>query len=161
MIPSVYQSPERFDTRTNYLVPVGTSTAFFGKQGSIPRRWEDGVNNTVILVEANDELATEWTRPSDLHVDVKKPRAGLGGLRQDGFFVLWGGGRLRRIDAHERVNNLKANVYGRRRRIAGVPIHQPSCRGNGVDEFHGGKNPHRQPTPTHRPDQIKLNLPPR
>ena len=108
MIPSVYQSPERFDTRTNYLVPVGTSTAFFGKQGKIPRRWEDGVHNTVVLVEANDELATEWTRPSDLDVDVRNPSAGLGGLRQDGLFVLWGGGRLSRIEANESPKNLKA-----------------------------------------------------
>ena len=46
MIPAVYQSPERYDEYTNYVVPYGSSTGFYGKKGKSVRRWEDGRENT-------------------------------------------------------------------------------------------------------------------
>ena len=96
-IPAVYQSPERCDTRTNYVLPCGSTTAFHGSQTKPPRRWEDGANNSVILVEVDDALAVLWTQPRDLEFQTATPRAGLGKLRGDGFFAVFGGGRLARI----------------------------------------------------------------
>jgi hypothetical protein len=96
-IPAVYQSPERFDEKTNYLVPVGGSTAFPGRRGVTPRQFEDGVTNTVILLEVDDSLATPWTKPVDYEHRPVDPFAGLGALREDGFFVVWGGGLVARI----------------------------------------------------------------
>ena len=93
-IPSIYQSPDRFDMLTNYLVPTASSTAFFGYRGKSTRRWEDGAENTIILVEADDAHAVPWTQPVDLDFDAMKPLVGLSGLRSDGTFVAWGGATI-------------------------------------------------------------------
>ncbi len=107
-IPSVYQSPERFDTRTNYLLPVGSSTAFAGRTTIPPRRWEDGVENTAILLEVDDDRAVEWTQPLDYKVDARQPTAGLGRLRGDGFFTMWGGGMLSMVPASVNAKDARA-----------------------------------------------------
>lgn len=98
-IPEVYQSPERFDVKTNYLVPRGSPTVFRGNRPVTTRRIDDGVSNTVILLEVDDELAVPWTSPQDYPVQIQTPTAGLGSLRQDGFFVVFGGGRVRHVSA--------------------------------------------------------------
>lgn len=88
-IPSVYQSPERLDQRTNLLVPVGTSSAFYGNQGRSPRRWEDGLSNIILLLEVDNEQAVPWTAPQDWNYEPTQPLRGLGNLRGDGFFAAW------------------------------------------------------------------------
>ena len=98
-IPSVYQSPERFDTYTNYLVPTGGSAAFGGPKPKPIRRWEDGLANTIILVEVNGQGGAEdksvlWTQPVDMKFHPMKARESVGKLRSDGFFAVWGGGEL-------------------------------------------------------------------
>jgi len=60
MIPSVFQSPDRFDTSTNYLVPVGNTCAFSGTRGNHPRRWEDGIPREAA---AEKTLPTNHQRP--------------------------------------------------------------------------------------------------
>ena len=94
LIPAVYQSPERFDVYTNYLVPTGGSAAFDGAQPKPIRRWEDGLENSIILVEADDDQSVIWTQPIDWEFDPREARKGLGNLRKDGFFAVWGGGQL-------------------------------------------------------------------
>lgn len=108
LIPSVFQSPDRFDTSTNYLVPVGNTCAFSGTRGNHPRRWEDGIANIAILFEVDDAFSVPWSAPNDLEVDLRQPKQGLGGLRSDGFFVGWGGGRVGRIDAAISPRDAKA-----------------------------------------------------
>lgn len=93
-IPSVYQSPERFDFYTNFVVPSSGSTAFNGGKVPAIRRWEDGLENSIVLVEVNDDKSVIWTQPTDLDFDPQRPREGLGALREDGFFAVWGGGEL-------------------------------------------------------------------
>ena len=107
-IPSVYQSPERCDKRTNYLLPCASTTAFHGPQVKPSRRWEDGATSTVILVEADDALAVLWTEPRDLDFQSATPRAGLSKLRGDGFFAVFGGGRLSRIPPEVDDRTLRA-----------------------------------------------------
>ena len=107
-IPSVYQSPERFDTRTNYLLPVGSSTAFASRTTIPPRRWEDGVENTAILVEVDDNLSVEWTQPMDYKIKPNEPTAGLGQLRGDGFFTIWGGGELSMVPSNVGAKDARA-----------------------------------------------------
>lgn len=96
-IPPVYQSPERADEKTNYLVPVGSTTVFRRPRSVHPRRIEDGVANTAILLEVDDSLAVPWTSPREYEVDGKQPTRGLGQLRGDGFFVVFGGAVVRQI----------------------------------------------------------------
>lgn len=93
-IPSVYQSPERFDFYTNYLAASGSAAAFNGHKPKPIRRWEDGLENAILLVEVNDDKSVIWTQPEDLKFDPLNPATGLGGLRADGFFAVWGGGDL-------------------------------------------------------------------
>lgn len=93
-IPSVYQSPERFDVFTNYVVAAATGTGFFGHKPKGIRRWEDGLENTIIVAEVDDDHSVVWTQPEDLKFDALNPRKGLGTLRNDGFFAMWGGGAI-------------------------------------------------------------------
>ncbi len=107
-IPSVYQSPERFDTNTNYLLPVGTTASFSDARANPTRRWEDGVANIAILVEADNDTAVPWTAPRDWPFDARAPGQSLGGLREDGFFVGLGGGTLALVPADTGATDLRA-----------------------------------------------------
>jgi len=107
-IPAEYQSPERFDTKTNYLVPEGAATPFHGKFG-IPRiRVEDGLANTVAVVESDEDTAVSWTRPKDLKYTLEAVRDHLGHLRQDGFFATWCDGTVSRVTKDANGRDLKA-----------------------------------------------------
>ena len=107
-IPSVYQSPERYDTRTNYVFPVGSSCAFFGNRAKVPRRWEDGMTNVAVLLEIDDASAVAWSAPEDHEVDLRTPKLGLGNLREDGFFMAWGGGQVARVGPTTSGADIKA-----------------------------------------------------
>jgi hypothetical protein len=98
-IPPEYQSPERFDDRTNYLVPAGSGTAFpgpqgFGQHGLMLSSIEDGPANTVILVEADDSAAVPWTQPLDHELDMGGPGTHVGSLRDGVFYLIWGDGTV-------------------------------------------------------------------
>lgn len=82
-IPPEFQSPERGDTKTNYLVPLSFDAAFGGGRRMNRATFEDGLDYTLILVEADDSQAVEWTRPEDLVVQVsagESLRSKLGSL---------------------------------------------------------------------------------
>ena len=93
-IPAEYQSPDRFDTSTNYLIPVGNMTAFSGGQGRTPAHFTGGAENVVMLVEADDSHAAPWTAPQDLHYEAAAPRAGLGSRRAEGTLVALASGTV-------------------------------------------------------------------
>ncbi len=107
-IPSVYQSPERLDERTNLLVPIGNSAAFHGVQGRAPRRWEDGLSNILLLLEVDNELAVPWTAPQDWTVEPTQPLRGLGTLRGDGFFAAWADSQIAMIPTNLPVESARA-----------------------------------------------------
>ena len=75
-------------------MPASTGTAFYGHKAKGIRRWEDGLENTIIIVEVDDDRSVLWTRPADLDFNPLKPREGLGNLRADGFFAIWGGQQI-------------------------------------------------------------------
>ena len=90
-IPDCYVSPERFDTNTNYLGVAGSSYIF---QDQVLRlsRIEDGPENTLAVLEVNDELAVPWTSPMDYAPEPEKTAAGIGQLRPDGTYGVWANG---------------------------------------------------------------------
>jgi hypothetical protein len=101
-MPAVFAGPaggKRKDGHTAYLAPVGPRTVFpangekVGMAG-IP----DGTSNTVLLVEAADDRAVEWTRPDDHPVDPKEPVKGLAAGRP-GFHVAMADGSVRYVPA--------------------------------------------------------------
>jgi hypothetical protein len=86
LMPAVYQNPRRpCDYRTTYMVPVGAATMFDGAAGVAQDAIRDGLGNTLMLVEADDDHAVYWTQPSDLQFDARNPWHGLGKLREAGF----------------------------------------------------------------------------
>lgn len=107
-IPPVYQSPERFDEKTNYLVPVASFALFGHQRPTAIRRVQDGVENTVALLEVDDAAAVPWTQPADLEVDIARLDTQVGTLRGDGFFVVWGNGAITRVAPERTPADLKA-----------------------------------------------------
>ncbi|MCG8652049.1 MAG: DUF1559 domain-containing protein [Pirellulales bacterium] len=92
-IPPEYVSPERFDTNTNYLLPSNRKFMFGENKSRGAHRIEDGVENTIMLLEVNDEMAVPWTKPADFtRGGLSSIREGLGGLRGDGTFAVWANG---------------------------------------------------------------------
>jgi hypothetical protein len=96
LMPAVYQNPRRpSDYRTTYMVPVGSATMFDGPEGLSQDAIRDGLGNTLMLVEADDDHAAFWTQPSDLRFDARNPWQGLGRLREAGFLGARADGTVR------------------------------------------------------------------
>lgn len=93
-IPPEFQSPERFDTSTNYVGLAGTGMVF-GRAGAMtPAAVKDGLENTVFLVEADNRFASPWTRPREYMPDMEDPAGTIGGPRAEGVFALLANGRV-------------------------------------------------------------------
>ena len=92
-IPDCYVSPERFDTKTNLQTPADRRFIFGLDRSRRVHAVEDGLENTIMLIEVSDSLADEWTRPTDFAPkDIGKIREEIGGLRKDGTFAAWANG---------------------------------------------------------------------
>jgi hypothetical protein len=73
--------------KTNYLAPVGDGMVFDGTSvGAGFADIKDGMSNTIMILEVDDESAVEWTKPDDWELDPKDPLKGLGGMRA-GVFI--------------------------------------------------------------------------
>jgi hypothetical protein len=90
--------------KTNYLGIRGEDMALIAPKqaermprGSSFRDFTDGLSNTLMIVEASDESAVEWTRPVDFEPDATQPTKGLVGLRPGGFQALFADGSVRFI----------------------------------------------------------------
>src|SRR5262249_21897500 len=96
--------------RTNYLAPVSKTTAFTGEaKGLRVADFTDGLSNTILVVEANDNQAVIWTKPDDLPYDPKAPVKGLGGHYEGGFLAAFADGSvhfLRETIAKNRLHGL-------------------------------------------------------
>lgn len=92
LIPDCYVSPERFDSSTNYLGISGRTYLFNGDPISL-RKIEDGLENTLAVVEVDDRCAVPWTSPTDYAPQHGNLRVGLGNLRPEGIYALWANGR--------------------------------------------------------------------
>ncbi|MAT14668.1 MAG: hypothetical protein CMJ46_05285 [Planctomyces sp.] len=74
---------------TKLVAPVGKNTLFSsdGKEIELASV-TDGLSNTIMLLESDDEHAVVWTKPEDLNVDLEKPRSGLQSRPPGGSLVL-------------------------------------------------------------------------
>ena len=92
-IPRVFQSPERFDAKTNYVaLSLSGVTVYQGPRQLDKSDVEDGVHNTLALVEADDQQAVPWTQPTEFPLVMAAPLKSLGNLRESGLFVVWSDG---------------------------------------------------------------------
>ncbi|QDV47248.1 hypothetical protein Enr13x_71570 [Stieleria neptunia] len=92
-IPDEYVSPERFDEKTNFVLPA-SPPFIFGENRSISQSMiDDGPENTIMLLEINDAHAVNWTEPKDfLPKSTMQMSPYVGKLRVDGTFALWANG---------------------------------------------------------------------
>ena len=94
-MPQEFQSSGVGQFKTTYLVPRAAASAFSRPRVTGDNLIEDGVANTVVIVDASPEHATEWTRPIDLHLKARLYRKTL--ASQGNFNVVWGNGRVSKI----------------------------------------------------------------
>ena len=106
-IPPIYQSPERGDERTNFLLSVGRETAYIDYSGPIDSAFEDGYENTIVLMEADDARAVPWTKPDDWTFVPGQPKDGLFALREDGFFAVMGNAAVRHVPHPSPMHSLR------------------------------------------------------
>jgi hypothetical protein len=96
-MPAVFRSPAQKKGEagtTTYLAPVGEATAFPGVKALRVADFTDGLSNTILLVDADDDHAVVWTRAEDLKYDPQKPLRGLGGHHPGGFLALFADGTV-------------------------------------------------------------------
>jgi len=75
--------------KTTYLTVRGKDTIFpAGEKGIDIAAIRDGTSNTILVVEAGDQSAVEWTKPDDFTPDEKNPTKGLLGHHPGGFNVV-------------------------------------------------------------------------
>jgi beta-lactamase regulating signal transducer with metallopeptidase domain len=98
-MPKVFQNP-RIDKpgMTNYLAVSGQECMFDGSENGVRiAQVSDGTSKTISIVEANADLAVEWTKPQDWEFDRANPTSGLGGLWSDRWLATWVDGSTRAV----------------------------------------------------------------
>lgn len=99
-MPAVYRCPTQKPgsaSKTTYLAPVGKETVFppNSKDGARIASISDGTSNTIMIVEADEDHAVEWTKPDDWLVDLAKPLAGLSRRHVQSIQVVMADGSVR------------------------------------------------------------------
>ncbi|MEZ6098557.1 MAG: DUF1559 domain-containing protein [Pirellulaceae bacterium] len=97
-IPEVYQSRGAVGM-TCIQGAFGTMTAFTGDRAVIPKRVEDGLSDTIVVLEVDADRAVPWTKPADCDA-TSLEGGGYGSLHNGEFFVIWADGIVGRIDAN-------------------------------------------------------------
>jgi Protein of unknown function (DUF1559) len=137
-MPAVYRPADAklaAQGKTRFVAPLGDRliTTKNGKPTRI-RDITDGVSNTILLVEADDQHAVVWTRPDDLEVDLAKPLVGLAIHPPGGFLVLMADGSVQFLRAGIKPTTLAA-LFTRAEGYAAVdphdqfPVPNPRPRG--------------------------------
>ena len=109
-MPAVYARPGNDPTTglTPYLAPVGEGTLWNGEKGAKFRDVRDGLSNTIMVVEAEDEAAVPWTKPADWEIDANDLLKGVRNSRPGGFQALFCDGSSRFIANMIDLETLKA-----------------------------------------------------
>ncbi|MFI4874607.1 MAG: DUF1559 domain-containing protein, partial [Blastopirellula sp. JB062] len=97
-IPPVYQSPERKDEATNFLMAFGpTCAARASSPTSLESVGRRSLSTIPLIVEADDPMSVSWVKPFDLEFNPAAPREGMGQLREGAIFVVTADGKTHKI----------------------------------------------------------------
>ena len=98
-MPKMYLSSGNYDVntafKTTFLAPVAKETIFSPAGGVTKNSVSDGLSNTILIADVDDDFATEWTRPVDLNVNPQNPALGLTNSNPAGFMALFGDGSVK------------------------------------------------------------------
>lgn len=115
-MPRVFRNPSSAAAphTTTYLGPVGPGLFFDGVKSRRVADIADGMSNTVMLVEANDDQAVIWTKPVDWQVQADNPMAGVGRAHPGGFNVLFCDGHIQFVatDTNPQTWNALLSING-------------------------------------------------
>ena len=95
MPPAYVSNLARSNNETVFLAAAGKEMAMNGKRELQFTDVTDGMSNTIVIVEADQEAAVPWTKPADLEVDLENPLKNLGNLQPTGFNVAMMDGSVR------------------------------------------------------------------
>ncbi len=112
-MPKVYACPGESgklaaEGKTTYLVPRGPATIFPGAEGVKINDIPDGSSNTILVVDASDDLAVTWTRPDDWSTAPDFAILGLFSHHGNGTNFTMGDGSVRFLKATIAPAKLKA-----------------------------------------------------
>lgn len=109
-MPIIYAEPSlpRMDGMTVFHAATGDGMALQYDQDNRFRDIRDGTANTILVVEADASEAVEWTRPSDVDIDMTAPAAQMGHAHPGIFQVLLADGSVRAISHSIAVETLRA-----------------------------------------------------
>jgi prepilin-type processing-associated H-X9-DG protein len=103
-MPAVFACPQQGgkltdEGKTTYLTPRSKQSIFPGNVGIKLEEITDGTSNTIMIVDANDDLAVVWSKPDDWEYTEKDPRKGLIGHHPEGTNVCFADGSVRFLKA--------------------------------------------------------------
>jgi hypothetical protein len=81
--------------KTTFVVPVGETTIFGGKEGMKISKITDGTSNTIMVLECDAMHAVTWTKPDDIEIDPKDPARGLFADERKQILALFADGSVR------------------------------------------------------------------
>jgi len=110
-MPPLFRCPsgQPLPGKTTYLTVRGKDTIFPGSEKGIGlAQIRDGTSYTILVVEAGDQSAVDWTRPDDFVPDPKQPTKGLLGHHPNGFNVAFADASIHFLSAAIDPNVLRA-----------------------------------------------------
>ncbi|WP_164103284.1 DUF1559 family PulG-like putative transporter [Candidatus Laterigemmans baculatus] len=85
------------DGRANFAVPGGEGSMFPPGEVARFQQVTDGLSNTIMVTEVDDEHAEIWTKPGAYGIDPENPERGLGGHFPGVFLTAYGDGSARAV----------------------------------------------------------------
>jgi prepilin-type processing-associated H-X9-DG protein len=113
-MPEIYRTPGSAaakEHKTGYLTIRGKDMMFPAGEKLAVQHIKDGLSNTAMIVEVDDERAVTWTKPDDFEPAGDDPLKGLL-IRNGKIHVLFGDGSVHTLSDSINKENLRA-IYTR------------------------------------------------